>query len=112
MQSGNWKWHLDEVFVKINGERHYLWRALYHEGEVLESCVTKKREKKADLKFIKKLCVGMVRPMRSSQIDYGPTVKQLRSWDVQITKLLGDGQTTQRRIHITVSTKRTGNASV
>ena len=46
MQSINWKWHLDEVFVKINGERHYLWRAVDHEGEVLESYVTKKREKK------------------------------------------------------------------
>ena len=28
--------HLDEMFVKINGERHYLWRAVDHEGEVLE----------------------------------------------------------------------------
>ena len=32
----NWQWHLDEVFVKINGERFYLWRAVDHEGEVLE----------------------------------------------------------------------------
>lgn len=32
----NWRWHLDEVFVKINGETHYLWRAVDHEGEVLE----------------------------------------------------------------------------
>ena len=54
MQSSNWKWHLDEVFVKINGERHYLWRAVDHEGEVLESYVTKKRNKKAALKFMKK----------------------------------------------------------
>jgi putative transposase len=29
----NWQWHLDEVFVKINGETHYLWRAVDHEGE-------------------------------------------------------------------------------
>ena len=36
-----WRWHLDEVFVKINGEKHYLWRAVDHEGEVLESYVTK-----------------------------------------------------------------------
>ena len=35
----NWKWHLDEVFVKINGERFYLWRAVDHEGEVLEGAV-------------------------------------------------------------------------
>ena len=54
MQSSNWKWHLDEAFVKINGERHYLWRAVDHEGEVLESYVTKKRDKKAALKFMKK----------------------------------------------------------
>ena len=33
----NWQWHLDEVFVKINGELHYLWRAVDHEGEVMES---------------------------------------------------------------------------
>ncbi len=37
----NWQWHLDEIFVKINGETHYLWRAVDHEGEVLESFVTK-----------------------------------------------------------------------
>ena len=28
----NWRWHLDEVFVRINGERHYLWRAVDHNG--------------------------------------------------------------------------------
>ena len=38
----NWQLHLDEVFVKINGETHYLWRAVDHEGEVLESYVTKR----------------------------------------------------------------------
>ncbi len=31
-----WRWHLDEVFVRINGVTHYLWRAVDHEGEVLE----------------------------------------------------------------------------
>ena len=35
----NWQCHLDEVFVKINGVKHYLWRAVDHEGEVLESYV-------------------------------------------------------------------------
>lgn len=54
MRSSRWRWHLDEVFVKINGERHYLWRAVDHEGEVLESFVTKTRDKKAALKFLKK----------------------------------------------------------
>jgi len=50
----NWQWHLYEVFVKINGQTHYLWRAVDHEGEVLDSYVTKKRDKKAALKFLKK----------------------------------------------------------
>ncbi len=51
----HWQWHLDEVYVKINGQMHYLWRAVDHEGEVLESFATKERDKKAALKFIKKL---------------------------------------------------------
>src|SRR5665647_487172 len=42
-----WRWHLDEMYVKINGEMHYLWRAVDHEGEVLESYVTKTRDKAA-----------------------------------------------------------------
>ena len=54
MRSSRWRWHLDQVFVKINGERHYLWRAVDHEGEVLESFVTKTRDKKAALKFLRK----------------------------------------------------------
>ena len=40
--------------MKINGERRYLWRAVDHEGEVLESFVTKMRDKKAALKFLRK----------------------------------------------------------
>jgi putative transposase len=50
----HWRWHLDEVYVKINGEMHYLWRAVDHEGEVLESFVTKTRDKAAALTFMKK----------------------------------------------------------
>jgi len=37
-----WRWHLDEVFVRINGETHYLWRAVAHEGEALEVYATKR----------------------------------------------------------------------
>jgi putative transposase len=50
----HWRWHLDEVYVKINGEMHYLWLAVDHEGEVLESFVTKTRDKAAALTFMKK----------------------------------------------------------
>ena len=52
--SGQWQWHLDEVFVRINGETYYLWRAVDHEGEVLEAFVTKRRNRRAALKFLKK----------------------------------------------------------
>jgi putative transposase len=51
----NWRWHLDEVFVRINGETHYLWRAVDHEGEVLEVFVTKRRDRRAALQFLKRV---------------------------------------------------------
>jgi putative transposase len=57
-----WRWHLDEVFVRINGETHYLWRAVDHEGEVLELFVTKKRDRKAALRFLKKAMKRYGRP--------------------------------------------------
>jgi len=50
----NWRWHLDEVFVKINGETHYLWRVVGHEGEVVEFFLTKRRDRKGALAFLKK----------------------------------------------------------
>jgi putative transposase len=49
-----WKWHLDEVYVKINGEMHYLWRAVDQEGEILGSYVTRTKDKAAALRFMKK----------------------------------------------------------
>ena len=57
-----WRWHLDEVFVKINGRTHYLWRAVDHEGEVLESFVTTTRDRKAALVFLKKVMRRYGRP--------------------------------------------------
>jgi putative transposase len=50
-----WRWHLDEVFVKVNGQLCYLWCAVDHEGEVLEAVVTAKRDKAAALKFLKRI---------------------------------------------------------
>ena len=57
-----WRWHLDEVFVRINGETHYLWRAVDHEGEVLEVFATKRRDRKAALKFLKRIMKRYGRP--------------------------------------------------
>jgi len=58
----NCRRHLDEVFVKINGETHSLWRAFDHQGEVLESYVTKHRDRKAALKVLKTSMKRHTRP--------------------------------------------------
>ena len=42
------------MFVRINGETHYLWRAVDHEGEVLEVFATKRRDRKAAQRFLKR----------------------------------------------------------
>lgn len=58
----NWQWHLDEVFVKINGETPHLWWVLDYEGEVLESYVTKRRHRKAAMKLLGKTMKRFGRP--------------------------------------------------
>ncbi len=58
-----WRWHLDEVFVRINGEMRYLWRAVNHEGEVLEVLATKRRDRGAALKFLKRMMKRYGQPL-------------------------------------------------
>jgi putative transposase len=84
----NWQWHLDEVFVKINGETHYLWRAVDHEGEVLESYVTKRRDRKAALKFLKKAMKRYGQPevvVTDKLRSYGAAMKVIGNADRQET---------------------------
>ena len=52
------KWHLDEVFIKINGKTHYLWRAVDQDGMVLDILVTKRRNKEAAKQYFIKLLEG------------------------------------------------------
>ena len=88
LRSSHWRWHLDEVLVKINGELHYLWRAVDHEGEVLESFVTKTRDRKAALKFLKKT---LKRHGHSAEFvtdlmrSYGAALRELGISDLQET---------------------------
>ena len=49
-----WRWHLDEVFVRINGKTDYLWCAVDHEGEVLESYASKRRNREAAFQFLRR----------------------------------------------------------
>src|ERR671923_671650 len=53
------KWHLDEVFITINKERHYLWRAVDQDGNVLDMLVQSRRNKQAAKKFFRKLLKGL-----------------------------------------------------
>ena len=88
VRSSRWRWHLDEMFVKINGQQHYLWRAVDHEGEVLESFVTKRRDKKAALKFLKKTLKrhGHAEEMVTDRLrSYGAALKELGIHDRQET---------------------------
>ena len=52
-------WFLDEVFITINGVRHYLWRAVDQDGDVLDILVQKRRDKRAAKRFFRKLLKGM-----------------------------------------------------
>ena len=84
----NWQWHLDEVFAKINGETHYFWRAIDHEGEVLESFVTKRRDRKAVLKFLRKTMKrhGRVHIFVTDKLrSYGAAMKVIGNVDKQET---------------------------
>jgi putative transposase len=81
-----WRWHLDEVYVKINGEMHHLWRAVDQEGEVLESYVTKTKDKAAALAFMTKalkrhgspeaITTDGLRSRKAAMSELGNTAKQ------------------------------------
>jgi putative transposase len=75
-----WRWHLDEVFVKINGVQHYLWRAVDHEGEFLEAVATRIRDRKAALKLLKRLIKRYGRPQEI-------VTDQLRSYGAAMNEL-------------------------
>ncbi|MFT6694238.1 MAG: putative transposase, partial [Neolewinella sp.] len=84
----NWRWHMDEVFVKINGELHYLWRAIDHEGEVLECYVSKRRNKNEALKFLKKTIRKHGAPkeiVTDKLCSYGAALKEIQCLNLQET---------------------------
>ena len=83
-QVTQWRWHLDEVNVRINGVTHYLRRAVDHEGEVLESYVTKTRDKSAALKFLRKAMkrYGAPETVVTDRLrSYGAAMKEIGNID-------------------------------
>jgi len=84
----HWRWHLDEVFVKINGAKHYLWRAVDHEGGILEAFATGTRDKAAALKFLKKMMKrhGKPRAIVTDRLrSYGAAMKEIGNASVHET---------------------------
>ena len=79
-QAGD-KWHLDEVFIKVNGVRQYLWRAVDQDGNVLDILVQSKRNAKAAKRFMAKLMKKQRRVPRVLVTDkcrsYGPAHRDL-----------------------------------
>jgi putative transposase len=68
------KWHLDEVFIKINGERKYLWRAVDQDGMVLDILVQNRRDKTAAKRFFRRLLKTQARCRGwSSRTNCAPT---------------------------------------
>jgi putative transposase len=80
---------LDEVFLKINGRIHYLWRAVDQDGDVLDIIVQSRRDSKAAKKFFRKLLKGLryvprmiitdkLRSYSAAKADVLPTVEHLQ----------------------------------
>ncbi len=95
MRFSRWRWHLDEVFVRINGVQHYLWRAVDHEGEVLEAFVSKTRDKAAALKFLRKLMKRHGRPaevVTDKLRSYGAALKEIGAKNRQVKERWANNQ--------------------
>ena len=94
-------WHLDEVYLKIDGRMLYLWRAVDAEGEVLDVLVQSKRNKHAALKLMRKL----LKNMPSFQSDWSPTICDHTAppsvfLGSNACMSAGDGRTIEQRIRI------------
>ncbi len=87
------KWHLDEVFLKINGETHYLWRAVDQHGNVLDIGVTARRDKQAAKRFFRKVlkrCRYVPRVIITDKLaSYGAAKKEIlpRVGTVKLAKI-------------------------
>jgi putative transposase len=98
----NWRWHIDEVFIKINGETHYLWRAVDHEGTILDCYITKRRNKKAALKVLKKLMSRHGRPkeiVTDKLASYKAALRDIGAMDLQNTTQYKNNQIENSHLH-------------
>lgn len=97
-----WRWHIDEVFVKIKGELYYLWRAIDHEGTVLDCYVTKRRDRFAALKVLKRLIsrYGVPKQIVTDKLpSYKASLRALNMAHLQETKQYANNQVENSHLH-------------
>jgi putative transposase len=85
------KWHLDEVFLTIHGQRHYLWRAVDQDAHVLDILVQRQRDKKAAKRFFRKLLKGLTYVPRVIITD------KLKSYGAALREILASVEHRQHR---------------
>ncbi|WOR15270.1 IS6 family transposase [Hyphomonas sp. FCG-A18] len=104
-QHTQWQWHLDEIFVKINGVQHYLWQAVDHEGEALESYVTKTRDNRAALTFLKKAMkrYGAPKVITDRVRSYGAAMNHIENSDRHLNNRAENSHLSFRRRERTMS---------
>jgi putative transposase len=85
------KWHLDEVFLTSRGTRHYLWRAVDQDGNILDILVQRRRDKHAAKKFFRKLLKGLAYVPRVIITD------KLKSYGAATREILPDVEHRQHR---------------
>ncbi len=94
-RASRWRWHLDEVFVKVNGVRHYLWRAIDHEGRRCSRPLSQSIGKTAALKFLRKLMKRRGQPgevVTNKLRSYGAALKETGAQDRQVTSRWEDNR--------------------
>ena len=113
-------WHLDEVFLKIGGKKHYLWRAVDQDGTVLDILVQSRRNKAAARKFFRKLlkgCTYVPRVLITDKLaSYGAAKREvLPSVEHRQSRYLNNRaenshQPTRKREHVMQRFKSPGHA--
>jgi putative transposase len=77
-------WHLDEVFIRINGEQHYLWRAVDQDGDVIDILVQPRRDQRAAERFFRRLL------RRQGKEPFRIVTDKLRSYSAALRRILGE----------------------
>jgi putative transposase len=78
------RWHLDEVFIRINGQQQYLWRAVDQDGDVIDILVQPRRDQRAAERFFRRLLRGQ------GQEPFRIIIDKLRSYSAAVRTILCD----------------------